>query len=138
MWLRDTGVLTKLRYDVLNPPILIPDPKVRNNQPLNNWQLGIIMIIYLVGVMIVGWKQYDHFCQITAGPPSIFIKWSYLMKKCQPPSRGSNTKMRMRHLCTSILLKTEKFNFSKTPHVANQSTRNLTLISKMYTFMRLS
>ena len=52
MWLRDTGVLTKLRYDVLNPPILIPDPKVRHNQPLNNWQLGIIMIIYLVGLLI--------------------------------------------------------------------------------------
>lgn len=52
MWLRDTGVLTKLRYDILNPPILIPDPKVRNNQPLNNWQLGIIMILYLVGLSI--------------------------------------------------------------------------------------
>ena len=86
----------------------------------------------------IGWKQYDHFCQITAGPPSIFVKWSYLMKKCQPPSGGSNTKMRMRHLCTSILLKTKKFNFFKTPHVAYQSTRNLTLISKMYTFICLS
>ena len=41
-----------MRYDVLNPPILIPDPKVRNNQPLNNWQLGIIMIVYLVGLSI--------------------------------------------------------------------------------------
>ena len=52
MWLRDSGVLNKLRYDVLNPPIPIPDPKVRHNQPLNNWQLGIIMIIYLAGVLI--------------------------------------------------------------------------------------
>ena len=52
MWLRDTGVLNKLRYEALNPAIPIPDPKVRHNQPLNNWQLGIIMIIYLVGVMI--------------------------------------------------------------------------------------
>ena len=52
MWLRDTGVLKKLRYEALNPAIPIPDPKVRHNQPLNNWQLGIIMIIYLVGVVI--------------------------------------------------------------------------------------
>ena len=52
MWLRDTGVLTKLRYDALNPPFFIPDPKVRHNQPLNNRQLGIIMIIYLVGLLI--------------------------------------------------------------------------------------
>ena len=52
MWLRDTGVLNKLRYDVLKPVFPIPDPKVRHNQPLNNWQLGIIMIISLVGSAI--------------------------------------------------------------------------------------
>ena len=52
MWLRDTGVLNKLRNDVLNSPIPIPYPKVRNNEPLNNWQLGIIMIIFLVGMLI--------------------------------------------------------------------------------------
>ena len=45
-------MLNKLRNEVLNPAIPIPDPKVRHNQPLNNWQLGIIMIIYLVGAMI--------------------------------------------------------------------------------------
>ena len=32
----------------------------------------------------------------------------------------------------------EKINFFKTPHVAYQSTQNLMLISKMYTFIRLS
>ena len=52
MWLRDTGVLNKLRYDVLKPVFPIPDPKVRHNQPLNNWQLGIVMIISLVGSVI--------------------------------------------------------------------------------------
>ena len=52
MWLRDTGVLNKLRYDVLKPVFPIPDPKVRHDQPLNNWQLGIIMIISLVGSVI--------------------------------------------------------------------------------------
>ena len=52
MWLRDTGVLNKLRSDVLKPVFPIPDPKVRHNQPLNNWQLGIVMIISLVGSVI--------------------------------------------------------------------------------------
>ena len=52
MWLRDTGVLNKLRSDVLKPAFPIPDPKVRHNQPLNNWQLGIVMIISLVGSVI--------------------------------------------------------------------------------------
>ena len=50
MWLRDTGILNKLKYDVMNPPIPIPDAKVRLKQPLNLWQLAIVMIILLVGL----------------------------------------------------------------------------------------
>ena len=52
MWLRDTGVLDKLRLGALNPAIPIPDPKVRQNQPLTVYQLGLIAIIYLVGISI--------------------------------------------------------------------------------------
>ena len=50
MWLRDTGILDKLNIDVLNPPIPIPDPKLRHKQPLILRQLGIIMIILVVGL----------------------------------------------------------------------------------------
>ena len=52
MWLRDTGILEKLKYDVLNPPIPIPDPTMRHNQPLILRQLGIIMIILVVGLAV--------------------------------------------------------------------------------------
>ena len=52
MWLRDTGVLDKLRLRALNPAIPIPDPKGRHNQPLTVYQLGITAIIYLVGISI--------------------------------------------------------------------------------------
>ena len=52
MWLRDTGVLDKVKYDVLNPPIAIPDPTVRHKQPLILRQLGIVMIILVVGLAI--------------------------------------------------------------------------------------
>ena len=52
MWLRDTGILEKIKYDVMNPPIPIPDPKVRYNQPLILRQLGIIMITLIVGLFI--------------------------------------------------------------------------------------
>ena len=52
MWLRDTGILNKLKYDVMNPPIPIPDAKVRLKQPLNLWQLAIVMIILLVGLNV--------------------------------------------------------------------------------------
>ena len=52
MWLRDTGILNKLKYDVMNPPIPIPDAKVRHNQPLILRQLGITVIILVVGLFI--------------------------------------------------------------------------------------
>ena len=52
MWLRDTGILNKLKYDVLNPPMHIPDPKVKHNQPLNLKQLGITGIMIIIGLFI--------------------------------------------------------------------------------------
>ena len=52
MWLKDTGILNKLKYDVMNPPIPIPDPKLRHKQPLILKQLGIILIILVVGLII--------------------------------------------------------------------------------------
>ena len=50
MWLRDTGVLDKLAFDALNPPIPIPDPKLRDKKPLILSQLGGIMILLVVGL----------------------------------------------------------------------------------------
>ena len=52
MWLKDTGILEKLKYDAMNPPYLIPDPIVRFNEPLILKQLGIIMIFLAVGLFI--------------------------------------------------------------------------------------
>ena len=50
MWLRDTGILDKLKFDELNPPIPIPDPKLRHKQPLILRQLGSIIIPLVVGL----------------------------------------------------------------------------------------
>ena len=52
MWLKDTGILKKLKDDVMNPPMPILRPKVRHNQPLILRQLGITMIILVVGLFI--------------------------------------------------------------------------------------
>ena len=51
-WLRDTGVLTKIKFSVITPPMFIPDPKVRINQPLSPSQLGLIMIISVGGYVL--------------------------------------------------------------------------------------
>ena len=50
MWLRDTGILERLKYDVIRPPFKIPYPKVRRDQPLIMSQLGIVLIILAVGL----------------------------------------------------------------------------------------
>ena len=52
MWLKDTGILDKIKLDVMNSPIPIPDPTVRHKQPLILRQLGIIMIVLVVGLAI--------------------------------------------------------------------------------------
>ena len=50
MWLRDTGILDKLRDDIINAPFSIPLPKVRYDQPLIISQLGIVMIVLAIGL----------------------------------------------------------------------------------------
>ena len=50
MWLKDTGILERVKYEAWNPPTKIPDPTVRHNQPLILRQLGIIMIVLIVGL----------------------------------------------------------------------------------------
>ena len=50
MWLRDTGILEKLKYDIVRPPFHIPLPKVRRDQPLIISQLGIVLIVLAVGL----------------------------------------------------------------------------------------
>ena len=52
MWLKDTGILNRVKDDVMIPPIPKPDPKVRHNEPLNLEQLGIILIILVVGLVM--------------------------------------------------------------------------------------
>ena len=51
MWLRDTGVLNKIKDDGLIRPIPIPLPKVWKDEPLNLYQLGIIMIVFVFGMV---------------------------------------------------------------------------------------
>ena len=52
MWLRDTGILNKLWHDELNAPLHIPDPKVRINEPLDLYQVGIAFILVAGGLIV--------------------------------------------------------------------------------------
>ena len=63
MWLRDTGILNKLKYDVMNPPIPIPDPVVRHKKPLILRQLGITMIMIAAGLFIALMVFFGELCK---------------------------------------------------------------------------
>ena len=52
MWLRGTGVLNKLKDGFLSREAFTPLPKVRHRQPLILRQLGIMMIVLVVGLSI--------------------------------------------------------------------------------------
>ena len=62
MWLRDTGVLDKMKNDMMETDMPDPIPKVWKDKPLNLFQLGIIMIICLFGVIasivVFMWELY--------------------------------------------------------------------------------
>ena len=54
MWLRDTGVLNKMKYDLLNLQAMTTTtlPKVWKDKPLNLLQLGIILIVLVIGIVL--------------------------------------------------------------------------------------
>ena len=52
MWLRDSGILEKLKYDIKRPALPILDPKVRRDQPIILSQLGIVMIVLASGFIL--------------------------------------------------------------------------------------
>ena len=52
MWLRDIGALERIKIGVVRPPQVILDPKVRRDEPLDLEQLGIIMIVQVIGLLI--------------------------------------------------------------------------------------
>ena len=49
--LRDNGVLRKMEYDVMNPELLKPDPKVRYNTPITIYEMGTAFMAEAVGTL---------------------------------------------------------------------------------------
>ena len=52
MWLRDTGVLGKMKDDELSAPIPIPDPKIKVDERISVEQIGIGIALYSVGMLL--------------------------------------------------------------------------------------
>ena len=52
MWLRDTGVLGKMKDDELSAPIPIPDPKIKVDGRISVEQIGIGIAMYSVGMLL--------------------------------------------------------------------------------------
>ena len=51
MMLRDNGVLRKMEYDVMNPELMKPDPKVRYNTPISIYEMGTAFMVEAVGIL---------------------------------------------------------------------------------------
>ena len=64
LWLHDTGVLARLKDDITRSPPLIPNEKVRRDQPLIMSQLGIVVIILAVGHVL---SLPVFFCELMVG-----------------------------------------------------------------------
>ena len=64
MWLRDTGILERLKYNTVRPPFRTPYPKVRRDQPLTISQLGIVMIVLAAGL---GLSLPVFICELAKG-----------------------------------------------------------------------
>ena len=52
MWLRDTGILNKMKDGISPPHIPTQYQKARNNLPLSIKQLGIVLIALLSGIIL--------------------------------------------------------------------------------------
>ena len=50
--LRDSGILSKIFVDELNAPDVIPDPKVRVDEPLNIYQLATSFMVMAGGLTL--------------------------------------------------------------------------------------
>ena len=50
MWLRDTGILGKMKDDELSAPMPIPDPKIKVDERISVDQIGIGIAVYSVGM----------------------------------------------------------------------------------------
>ena len=52
MWLRDTGVLGKMKDDEHAAPIPIPDPKIKVDERISVEHLGLGIAIYSAGMLL--------------------------------------------------------------------------------------
>ena len=52
MWLRDTGIMNKMKDGILGPTIPTHYPKAKDKQPLSIRQLGIVLIVLLSGIIL--------------------------------------------------------------------------------------
>ena len=64
MWLRDTGILERLKYHIFTPQSRTPYPKVRRDKPLIISQLGIVMIVLAIGL---GLSLLVFICELRKG-----------------------------------------------------------------------
>ena len=62
MWLRDTGMLDKIKWKKKERDVYIPDPKVRVGEPLHISELGTAIFLEIGGVFIAILAFFVELC----------------------------------------------------------------------------
>ena len=52
MWLRDAGILTKIKDDELSAPIPVPDPNIKAEEAMTVEEIGMGIATYSIGVTL--------------------------------------------------------------------------------------
>ena len=85
MWLRDTGVLGKMKFDELYAPMPIPDPKIKVDQRISVEQIGIGIAIYSIGLSLSLLFFFGELCTKRRRVTRVEKKWPQSRKRTLVP-----------------------------------------------------
>ena len=95
MWLRDTGVLDKMKDDELSAPIPIPDPKIKVDGLISVEQIGIGIAIFSVGMTLSLISFIGELCtkkRVKREKKNQQQAWRQPRKSTMKPLHGKNAK----------------------------------------------
>ena len=95
MWLRDTGVLNRLMYDIVPSLDIVPVPILKNKMPITIVQLGITMLLFLVGIALSMVMFFMEVC-ICKGKKKVLHTNDFELKETAAIKRISTSEVAVR------------------------------------------